>query len=66
MQIPTDHPIAQFLVKPVPGWTASVKTITLAKPLVTDDGQFTQAVSEVIWSGGQIAARPVPGLLDLR
>ena len=55
VQIPTDHPIAQFLVRPVPGWTASVKTVKLAKPLVTDDGQFTQAVSEVIWSGGQIA-----------
>jgi uncharacterized protein YcnI len=55
VQIPIDHPIAQLLVKPVAGWTISVRTITLAKPLVTDDGQFTQAVSEVIWSGGRIA-----------
>jgi periplasmic copper chaperone A len=57
MQIPTTHPIAQLLVKPVPGWKISVRAVTLAKPVVTDDGQFTQAVSEVIWSGGQI----VPG-----
>jgi uncharacterized protein YcnI len=57
MQIPTTHPIAQLLVKPVPGWKISVKTVTLAKPVVTDDGSFTSAVSEVIWSGGQI----VPG-----
>jgi uncharacterized protein YcnI len=55
LQIPTDHPIAQLLVKPVAGWTISVRTVTLTKPLVTDDGSFTQAVSEVIWSGGQIA-----------
>lgn len=55
VQIPVDHPIAQLLVKPVPGWAVSVKTVKLAKPLVTDDGQFTQAVSEVVWSGGQIA-----------
>jgi uncharacterized protein YcnI len=55
VQIPTDHPIAQLLVQPVAGWTISVRTVTLAKPLVTDDGQFTQAVSEVIWSGGTIA-----------
>jgi uncharacterized protein YcnI len=55
MQIPVDHPIAQLLVKPVAGWTISVRTTTLAKPLVTDDGQFTQAVSEVTWSGGRIA-----------
>jgi uncharacterized protein YcnI len=54
VQIPTDHPIAQLLVQPVPGWTFTVKTITLAKPLVTDDGSFSQAVSEVIWSGGKI------------
>lgn len=55
MQIPTDHPIAQLLVEPVPGWTVSVRTVTLAKPLVTDDGQFNQAISEIIWSGGKIA-----------
>jgi uncharacterized protein YcnI len=55
MQIPTTHPIAQLLVKPIPGWKISVRTVNLAKPVVTDDGQFTQAVSEVIWSGGQIA-----------
>jgi uncharacterized protein YcnI len=54
VQIPTDHPIAQLLVKPVQGWTVAVKNVTLAKPLVTDDGSFSQAVSEVIWSGGQI------------
>jgi periplasmic copper chaperone A len=57
VQIPTTHPIAQLLVRPVPGWTATVKTIKLPKPVTTDDGTFTTAVSEVSWSGGQI----VPG-----
>jgi uncharacterized protein YcnI len=57
VQIPTDHPIAQLLVEPVPGWNVTVHTVTLAKPITTDDGTFNQAVSEVIWSGGQI----VPG-----
>jgi uncharacterized protein YcnI len=55
VRIPTDHPIDQLLAEPVLGWTISVKTVALAKPLVTDDGQFSQAVSEVIWSGGKIA-----------
>lgn len=55
LKIPTDHPIADLLIEPVPGWTTSVRTVTLAKPIVTDDGKFTQAVSEVIWSGGKIA-----------
>src|SRR5215472_15816105 len=51
VQIPTDPPIAQLLVKPVVGWTATVKTITLKQPITTDDGTFSQAVSEDIWSG---------------
>ena len=54
LQVPTAHPIAQFLVKPVPGWTISVRTVTLAKPVVTDDGSFSSAVSEVTWTGGKI------------
>jgi uncharacterized protein len=57
VQIPTGHPIAQLLVQPVPGWSVSVRTVRLAKPITTDDGTFSQAVSEVIWSGGRI----VPG-----
>jgi periplasmic copper chaperone A len=71
MQIPTDHPIAQLLVKPVPGWTITVTTATLAKPVTTDDGTFSTAVSEVTWAGGTIApgqyqdfsvsADPLPG-----
>src|SRR5271168_232249 len=30
VQVPTAHPVAQFLVKPVPGWKISVRTVTLA------------------------------------
>ncbi len=55
VQIPTDHPIAQLLAKPVPGWTITVTSVTLAKPVTTDDGTFSTAVSEVTWAGGTIA-----------
>jgi uncharacterized protein YcnI len=54
LQIPTDHPIAQVLAKPVPGWSIDVHTVKLAKPLTTDDGTFTTAVSEIDWTGGSI------------
>jgi uncharacterized protein YcnI len=54
VKIPTDHPIAQLLARPVPGWAVQVQTVKLAKPVVTDDGQFTTAVSEVTWTGGKI------------
>jgi periplasmic copper chaperone A len=55
LQIPTADPIAQVLAKPVPGWTITVHTTTLAKPLTTDDGTFNTAVDEVDWTGGSIA-----------
>jgi uncharacterized protein YcnI len=54
LQVPTDHPIAQFLVRQVPGWTITVRTVTLARPLVTDDGSFSTAVADVTWAGGKI------------
>jgi uncharacterized protein YcnI len=70
LKIPTSPPIAQLLAKPVPGWQVSVRTVTLPKPVTTDDGSFSTAVSEVTWSGGRIlpgqfqdfsvAADPVP------
>jgi uncharacterized protein YcnI len=54
LKIPTSPPIAQLLVKPVPGWRVSVRTITLPRPVSTDDGSFSTAVSEVTWSSGKI------------
>ncbi|WP_037601746.1 YcnI family copper-binding membrane protein [Streptacidiphilus rugosus] len=52
---PTDHPIASALVESVPGWTSEVKTTKLATPIQTDDGPVTEAVSEIVWTGGKIA-----------
>ena len=54
LQIPTQFPIAQVLPKTAPGWTVAVHTVTLAKPLTTDDGTFTTAVDEIDWTGGSI------------
>ena len=54
LQIPTQYPIAQVLAKPVPGWKITEHTVTLAKPLTTDDGTFTSAIDEIDWTGGSI------------
>ncbi|HEY5014389.1 MAG TPA: YcnI family protein [Acidimicrobiia bacterium] len=51
---PTDHPIADALVEPIPGWTAKVETMKVAKPIQTDSGSVTEAVKKVTWSGGKI------------
>jgi uncharacterized protein YcnI len=55
--LPADHPIASVSTEPIPGWKVSVQKTKLAKPITTDDGQVTEAVSEITWSGGKI----VPG-----
>ena len=35
----------------MPGWSAEVKTTKLAKPVQTEDGEVTEGVKEVIWTG---------------
>ncbi len=61
VQIPTNPPIPSVSVQPKPGWTTEVKTTPLTTPITTDDGAtVTAAVSEIIWSGGQIK----PGEFD--
>ena len=60
VKFPTDHPIASVSVKPKPGWTYQATTAPLATPITTDDGTLTEAVSEIVWSGGQIR----PGEFD--
>ena len=54
---PTDLPLLTVDVLPVPGWTATVHTQNLAKPVQTDDGPVSQIVSDVTWkaTGGGIA-----------
>jgi uncharacterized protein YcnI len=63
VQFPTDHPIANVLVQAKPGWTFTTQTAKLTKPIKTDDGTFTSAVTEISWvsAGGQIP----PGGFDL-
>src|SRR4029078_4950888 len=52
---PTDHPIPFGGVRPIPGGAWSADKTTLAKPVKTDDGTITDAVSKLTWSGGAIA-----------
>jgi periplasmic copper chaperone A len=50
VDLPTDTPVASVSTKPVPGWTAVATRSKLAKPLTTDDGQVTDAVSKIVWT----------------
>ncbi|MFF5112241.1 YcnI family protein [Streptosporangium sp. NPDC000509] len=51
---PTDHPLAFVSVKPVPGWEVKVVEGKLPKPVTTEYGELTEAVTKVTWSGGKI------------
>jgi len=54
VQFPVDHPIAVVDPLTIPGWTVTTKTTHLDTPIKTDDGTFTDVVSEVSWAGGKI------------
>ncbi|MEU4578881.1 YcnI family protein [Nonomuraea sp. ATR24] len=54
VSFPTDHPLAFVSVKPVPGWSVKVTEGKLPKPVTTEFGELTEAVTTVVWSGGKI------------
>ncbi|ACZ86370.1 YcnI family protein [Streptosporangium roseum] len=51
---PTDHPLPFVSVKPVPGWEVKVTESKLPKPVTTEYGEITEAVTKITWSGGKI------------
>ena len=61
VSIPTDRPIAFVSIQPKPGWTYAVERTTLPKPVKGENGDITEAVSKITWSGGEIK----PGEFDL-
>jgi len=61
--IPTKYPIASVRIQPMPGWSTAVEKTTLAKPVKTDDGDVTQAVTKITWTAD--AGGLKPGEFDL-
>jgi uncharacterized protein YcnI len=60
VNFPTDHPLASVSVRPHAGWTYSVVKAKLATPIKSDDGEISEGVSKVTWTGGAIK----PGEFD--
>lgn len=56
---PSDTPILSASTQQMPGWTATVTTAKLAKPLTTDDGSVDTYVSQIDWTADS-AADAVP------
>jgi len=63
VQFPTDHPLPNVLVQVKPGWSFTTQTQQLRKPITTDDGTFTSAVTEVTWVAAPGGGIP-PGAFD--
>lgn len=56
VNLPQDHPVASVATQPLPGWTVKVDKAKLAKPLMSDDGAITEAVTRITWTAGKGAA----------
>ena len=52
VKFPDDHPIADALTEPIPGWTADVKTKPVTTKIHTDAGDVSEAVDTVTWTAG--------------
>jgi periplasmic copper chaperone A len=50
VNLPQDTPIASVSVKPTPGWAATATKSKLDKPIKSDDGEITEAVTKIVWT----------------
>ncbi len=60
---PTKNPIASVSYLPMAGWDVAVETTKLAKPVQSDDGEVTEAVSKITWTA--TAGGLAPGQFEL-
>jgi uncharacterized protein YcnI len=58
---PSSQPLASVSIQPLPGWSYHVKTHKLDQPISSDDGQVTEAASEVVWTADSAATAIKPG-----
>src|SRR6266496_3567413 len=60
-RVPTECDTASttgLQVRPIPGWTHTQKTVKLAEPISTDDGDITEAVAEIDWTATAGGIKP--------
>ncbi|HEY2670672.1 MAG TPA: YcnI family protein [Rugosimonospora sp.] len=61
VNLPTDQPIASVSIAPVPGWTGTMIKTKLPKPITSDDGEVTEAVTEITWTANSADTAIKPG-----
>ena len=50
IDFPTATPLLDAHAEAIAGWTSAVEMAQLPKPITTDDGTITQAISKVTWT----------------
>lgn len=63
VNLPAKYPIASVSIQPKPGWSTVLKSSKLAKPVQTDDGEVTEAVTQITWTATDGGLKP--GEFDL-
>jgi uncharacterized protein YcnI len=61
VNLPQNTPIASVSVKPTTGWTVTATKSTLDKPIKSDDGEITQAVTKIVWKADSPLTAIQPG-----
>jgi uncharacterized protein len=61
VHLPESSPIASVSTMPVPGWTVAASKTKLAQPVKTDDGEVTEQVSTITWTGHGSEGKIPPG-----
>jgi uncharacterized protein YcnI len=61
LTLPTATPLLGVRAQAMAGWTITVETAKLAKPVTTDDGTITQAASKVTWTADDPSDAVAPG-----
>jgi uncharacterized protein YcnI len=61
LSLPTAHPLAEVLARPIPGWSVTVHDGPLPAPVVVDGTTFTEAPLTVTWTAGSADAQVKPG-----
>lgn len=51
---PADHPLPRAAPQAVAGWTVKINSEKLDKPVGSDGEPVTEAVTSIVWSGGEI------------
>ncbi len=52
---------ADVSTESIPGWKVKVLTAKLAEPVQTDDGEVTEGVRQIVWTGSGAQGRIPPG-----